>query len=122
MADDISIYIPAYNAEKTIKECIDSILAQTIKPKKILIINDNSNDKTMDILLSYGDKIEIINNKKNMGVGYGRNLAVNHLQTKYIASIDADVELTKNWTKILVSKSEENHVTLIGGKLYEKYI
>jgi len=122
MTDDISIYIPAYNAEKTIKECIDSILAQTIKPKKILIIDDNSNDKTMNILLSYGDKIEIINNKKNMGVSYGRNLAVNHLQTKYIASIDADVELSKRWIEILLSKLIQKKITLIGGRMHEKFI
>ena len=81
MTEDISIYIPAYNAEKTIKECIDSILIQTIKPKKILVINDNSIDKTMNLLLGYGDKIEIITNKKNMGVGFARNLAFNHFQS-----------------------------------------
>jgi glycosyltransferase involved in cell wall biosynthesis len=119
---DISFYIPAYNAEKTIQKCVDSILNQTISAKKILVINDCSTDNTKKILLSYGKKVEIIDNPKNLGVSYARNLATSHLKTKYVASIDADVELTKNWTKILVSKSEENHVTLIGGKLYEKYI
>ena len=122
MTEDISIYIPAYNAEKTIKECIDSILIQTIKPKKILVINDNSIDKTMNLLLSYGDKIEIITNKKNMGVAFARNLAFNHLQSKYIASIDADVELTSQWIEILINRLTQEKITLIGGRMYEKFI
>ena len=122
MTEDISIYIPAYNAEKTIKECIDSILIQTIKPKKILVINDNSIDKTMNLLLGYGDKIEIITNKKNMGVGFARNLAFNHLQSKYIASIDADVELSSQWIEILINKLTQEKITLIGGRMHEKFI
>ena len=57
-----------------------------------------------------------------MGVGYGRNLAVNHLQTKYIASIDADVELSKRWIEILLSKLIQKKITLIGGRMHEKFI
>tara|TARA_B100000780_G_C20998311_1_gene399382 strand:+ start:60 stop:908 length:849 start_codon:yes stop_codon:yes gene_type:complete len=119
---DISFYIPAYNAEKTIKKCIDSILGQTIKPKKILVINDCSTDSTKKILSSYGNKVETINNIKNLGVSYNRNLATRYLKSRYIASIDADVELNEDWTQILVNKSEEKEITLIGGKMYEKYI
>ncbi len=122
MSMDISFYIPAYNAEKTIKKCIDSILGQTIKPKKILVINDCSTDSTKKILSSYGNKVETINNIKNLGVSYNRNLATRYLKSRYIASIDADVELNEDWTQILVNKSEEKEITLIGGKMYEKYI
>ena len=119
---DISFYIPAYNAEKTIKKCIDSILSQTVSQKKILVINDCSTDSTKKILSSYGSKVETINNAKNLGVSYNRNLATRYLKTRYIASIDADVELNEDWTKILVTKSGEKGITLIGGKMYEKYI
>jgi glycosyltransferase involved in cell wall biosynthesis len=85
MTDDISIYIPVFNGEKTIIDCLKSIFKQTLKPKKILIINDNSTDNTKKILEKYLDKIEIINDAKNQGVSYSRNLAVNYLKTKYIA-------------------------------------
>ena len=47
---DISIYVPVYNGEKTIKSCINSILKQTLKPKNILVVDDCSNDKTLQIL------------------------------------------------------------------------
>ena len=97
MKEDIAIYIPVFNGETTIKKCLDSIFAQTYKPKKILVINDNSTDNTLKILQTYEDKIEIINNDTNKGVSYIRNLAVNRLDSRYIASIDADVVLSINW-------------------------
>ena len=74
---DISIYVPVYNGEKTIEKCVNSILNQTLKPKNILIINDCSNDSTLEILKGYGDKIKIYNNTKNKGVSFCRNLAIN---------------------------------------------
>ena len=119
---DISIYVPVYNGEKTIEKCVNSILNQTLKPKKILIINDCSNDNTLEILEKYGDKIKICSNSKNKGVSYCRNFAINDLGTRFIASIDADVELASSWLETLYSKMQKNNITLIGGRMFEKYI
>ena len=122
MNEEITIYVPVYNGEKTIKKCLDSIFDQTIKPTKILIINDNSDDGTLDILKSYKENIEIINNNPNKGVSFSRNIAVNHLNTKYIASIDADVVLSKDWLEKVFNSLKENNATLVGGRLYEKFV
>ena len=119
---EVSIYVPVYNGQNTIESCINSILSQTVKLNKILIINDNSTDKTAEILKKYSDKIEIINNEKNLGVSYIRNLATNYLKSKFIASIDADVELTNNWLEKLIDKATKENITLIGGKMYEKFL
>ena len=122
MNSKISVYVPAYNAEKTIEICINSILKQTIMPDKILIVNDCSTDKTVKILNTFGNKIQVIHNKNNLGLSHSMNIAKDHLKTRYIAKIDADVELTKNWIEILLKKIEQENVTLIGGKMYEKFI
>ena len=119
---DISIYVPVYNGEKTIEKCVNSILNQTLKPKNILIINDCSNDSTLEILKGYGDKIKIYNNSKNRGVSFCRNLAINKLETRFIASIDADVELDSSWLETLYFKMQKNKITLIGGRMFEKYV
>ena len=119
---EVSIYVPVYNGQNTIESCINSILSQTVKPNKILVVNDNSTDQTAEILKKYSDKIEIINNKKNLGVSYIRNLATNYLKSKFIASIDADVELTSNWLEKLIDKANKENATLIGGKMYEKFL
>lgn len=118
---DISIYVPVFNGEKTIKFCLDSIINQTLKPKKILVINDFSNDKTNEILENYKNKIEIINNTKNLGISLTRDIAVNFLKTKYIASVDADVEVDRDWLKNIFSSLESNNATWVCGKMYEKY-
>ncbi len=122
MTKEISIYVPVFNGEKTIKQCLDSIFNQTLIPNKILVINDNSTDNTKKILDDYSNDIEVINNKKNEGVSSSRLLAVNYLKTKYIASIDADVVLSKDWLSRVYHSLEKNSATLVGGKLYEKYV
>ena len=119
---DISIYVPVYNGEETIKRCLDSILSQTLKPKKILVINDSSNDKTKKILENYKNNIEIINNKKNLGICLTRDIAVNHLKSEYIASVDADVELDKDWLKNIFNALNNNNATWVCGKMYEKFL
>tara|TARA_B100000963_G_scaffold81507_1_gene69373 strand:- start:2466 stop:3329 length:864 start_codon:yes stop_codon:yes gene_type:complete len=119
---DISFYVPVYNGEKTIEKCVNSILKQTLKPSNILIINDCSTDKTLEILKGYGPKITIYNNSENQGVSFCRNLAINKLGTRFIASIDADVELDNNWLETLYSKMQKKKITLIGGRLFEKYV
>ena len=119
---DISIYVPVYNGEKTIERCIDSILEQSIKPRDILILNDCSNDNTLEILKNYEGLISVKSNVSNIGLSYSRNIAVNELKTRYIASIDADVELDKNWLEILYSSILKNDATLAGGRMYEKYV
>ena len=119
---EVSVYVPAFNAEKTIELCINSILTQTIKPRTILIINDCSTDRTAEILKSFGDKIKVIQNKTNLGLSHSMNIATDFLNTRYIAKIDADVELFPNWIEILLKKISQENVTLIGGKMYEKYL
>ena len=122
MTQEISIYVPVFNGEKTIKQCLDSIFNQTLIPNKILVINDNSTDNTKKILDDYGNDIEVINNEINEGLSHSRFLAVNYLKTKYIASIDADVVLSKDWLNRVYKSLEKNSATMVGGKLYEKYV
>ena len=119
---NISIYVPVYNGEKTIERCINSILEQSIKPSNILILNDSSTDNTLEILKKYEGLIRIKSNPSNLGLSYSRNIAVNELKTRYIASIDADVELNKYWLEILYSNILKNDATLAGGRMYEKYL
>ena len=121
MNSQISIYVPAFNAENTIKICINSILSQTLKPYEILVINDASTDNTQNILSEFGNKINIIKNPKNLGISQSMNIANNNLKTKFVGKIDADVELSPNWTELLMNKMLSEDVTLIGGKMYEKF-
>ena len=121
MRNHISLYIAAYNAEKTIEKSINSILQQTLKPKEIIIINDCSTDKTLKLLKKF-NQIKIINNKKNYGLARSRNIALKYSKYNFLASIDSDVVCKKNWLETLFNTMVKKNADLIGGKLIEKYI
>ena len=121
MSNNISLYIAAYNAEKTIEKSIKSILQQTLKPKEIIIINDCSTDKTLNLLKKFS-QIKIINNKKNYGLAKSRNIALKYSKYNFLASIDSDVVCKKNWLETLFNTMVKKKADLIGGKLIDKYI
>ena len=121
MNNYISLYIPAYNAEKTIEKSIKSILQQTLIPKEIIVINDCSTDKTLSLLKNF-NQVKIINNTKNYGLAKSRNIALECSKYDFLASIDSDVVCDENWLETLFNTMKEKQVDLVGGKLIDKYI
>jgi len=88
----VSVIMPVYNAEKFLKDSIESVLNQTWKDFEFIIINDGSTDKSLTIIESYAAKdrrIKIID-QKNYGVSVSRNNGIFSSKGKYIAFIDAD--------------------------------
>ena len=120
MTENVTIYIPTYNAEKTISFSIEALLKQTLVPNQIIVINDCSTDDTLKNIILYKDKIEIINNKINKGLGYCRNLGIKLAKNKLVASIDSDVVPEKNWLENLYNSLVRNNSIYCGGKLIEK--
>lgn len=87
----ISIVLPIYNAEYTIKETINSILLQDYDNFEILAIIDGATDKSREIVESKGDsRIKVIDNVVNKGLIYSLNIGFNVAKGKYIARMDAD--------------------------------
>jgi len=87
-----SIIIPAYNVERYISNCLDSILKQHFPDYELIVVNDESTDTTADILLNYQkehSQIKIIH-QKNSGPGAARNAGLRAAQGKYIWFIDSD--------------------------------
>ncbi len=117
----ITIYVAAFNAEKTIVECINSIKDQTIKFDEIIIIDDKSTDDTVEHLKKFND-IKLIQNSLNKGLGYNRNLAFRNSTNDIVASIDADVVLNNNWLEIMLKIINKNDHIICGGNMMEKYI
>ena len=122
MKKNISFYIPAYNAEKTIKESITSIQNQSILIDEIILVDDCSKDKTVEIVRSEFSNIKIIINKKNMGLGFNRNLAISEAKNDIVASIDSDVILDKYWTENLIPEIQKENVLMCGGKMDEQLL
>lgn len=102
MKHKFSLIIPAYNVEKYIKKCLDSVLNQTYNNYEIIIINDGSTDNTSKILESYksNKKIKIIN-QENKGLSNARNTGVSNAKGDYILFIDSDDFIEKELLEIL---------------------
>lgn len=86
----VSVVIPAFNSEKYIAECIDSVLLQTYQNFEIIIIDDGSTDNTVDIVSGYKNDLIKLFHQKNSGSAAARNHGVKQAAGIWIAFIDAD--------------------------------
>ena len=89
MSKRVSVIVPVYNGASTIRECIDSALAQEYEPKEVIVVDDGSTDSTPSILRSYGTQIKIIH-QENRGLSAARNVGVAASDGEYLALLDGD--------------------------------
>ena len=85
----VSVVIPVYNGERFVAEAVDSALAQDHPNKEILVIDDGSRDRSLDILARYGSAIRVIS-VSNGGPARARNLGMREARGDYIAFLDTD--------------------------------
>ena len=88
----ISVIIPVYNAEKYLRECLDSIVNQTLKSIEVICINDGSTDNSLNILNEYAQKDERIRiiNQDHQGAGAARNNGLEAAKGEYLYFMDSD--------------------------------
>ncbi|HIK38766.1 MAG: glycosyltransferase [Geminocystis sp.] len=89
----VSVVMPVYNGEKYLEEAVESILAQSLPDFELIIINDGSTDKSLEILESLYKKdsrIKLLNNVRNRGIVDCLNKGIKQARGKYIARMDAD--------------------------------
>ena len=89
----VTVITPAYNAEKFILGAIESVLLQGISKLEMIVVDDNSSDKTLEILHKASSKysfLKVFHNSKNMGPAFCRNLAIRNAKGEYLAFLDAD--------------------------------
>ncbi len=114
---EITIGIVTKNRSKLLSKCLDSILSQDVKPKSIIIIDNNSTDGTKKVYKKYLRLLPIkYFLEKKEGVGFCRNKVLNIAKTKYLVFIDDDVILEKNWSKSIAQSRllNKNTIALVG--------
>lgn len=118
----VSIVMPVFNSERYLKLAIDSILDQTYENIELLIVDDGSTDKSVQIIRSFNSsKIRFFQNEKNIGVSATRNKMINLSKGKYIALMDSDDISPKYRIEKQVNFLENNiQYGLIGGH-YERF-
>ncbi len=107
----VSIIVPAYNASLYIDRCINSIINQSIKDIEIIVVNDGSNDDTLDKLKKYNNIILI--DQKNSGISVSRNKALDLAKGEFILFIDSDDYIENDYIEKLLKIQKEKDYDIV---------
>jgi len=113
--EKVSIIVPVYNSEKYLNKCIDSIISQTYSNIEILIIDDGSNDQSVNICHEYKKKdnrIKIIK-EKHRGVSNARNVGLENASGDYILFVDSDDWIEKKLIEESISLYKESIADIV---------
>lgn len=114
--DLISIIMPAYNAEKTLAQAVNSALAQSYRHFELIIINDCSDDRTQEIaetLLTCDPRIRVLTNTENRGASKTRHRGAEQARGQWLAFLDSDDEWTADKLEKQVSLRKEKNARLV---------
>lgn len=109
----ISIIVPIYNVEKYLDKCLDSISRQSFKNIEIICVIDASPDNSLEICQrwkSHDNRIKIINEKINKGLGLTRNIGLNNAEGQYVAFVDSDDYIDVNMYNSLYTFAIEHNL------------
>lgn len=116
----VSVIIPVYNVENYLRECLDSVITQTLREIEIICVDDGSTDSSVEILKEYADndnRITILT-QQNSGSGKARNFGIKTAKGEFIAFMDSDDFYPTNKTLYnLYTVAKENNVSICGGSL-----
>ncbi len=134
---DLTLAICVYNKEEWIAETLDSVMSQTVHDFRLLIIDDASTDRSVDVIeayfCQYPRQYDLIKLESNRGIGYCRHLAERQATTRYLMFLDSDdvlcpTAIARMWTKLQSDKDlmavgchlayVDQNTSLIGGGLY----
>lgn len=88
---NVSVVIPVFNGEQTIKRALDSVFAQTFSDFEIIVVDDASSDRTIELVEQYdSDRLTIIRSVENRGAGAARNRGIAAARGRWVAFLDAD--------------------------------
>ena len=120
MSELVSVIIVNYNHKKYLESCINSVLKQDF-PHEIIIVDNCSSDGSIDFIKNKFSQIRVIENNQNLGYGPAINKAVRYANGKYIAILNPDTIVERDWLRELIKplKNNENLITTSKILLYD---
>ena len=111
----ISVIVPAYNAEKTIKDCLNGLLRQNYPKNKyeVIVVDDGSTDDTRKILKSFR-RVKLVE-QEHKGPAAARNLGVKHAKGNIVLFTDSDCVPDKNWIKHMIEPFKDKTIVGVSG-------
>ena len=111
MQIEFTVIIPVFNAAAHLRECLDSVLAQSVAEWECICVNDGSSDESEGILVYYAradSRFRVINMKKNGGVSVARNAGLDAAKGEYVGFVDADDILSVHWLEAVRDSATTN--------------
>jgi glycosyltransferase involved in cell wall biosynthesis len=119
-APKVTVMMMVYNAERYLRQAIDSVLGQTFTDFELLILDDASTDRCLEIIESYSDlRIRIIRNESNRGVAYSRSKVLPLARGEYVAVLDADDIALPERLQVQVSYLDSHPDICLVGSAYQ---
>jgi|SRR3989338_1379299 len=111
----ISVVIPARNEEHFIGTCLKSLMNQEVMPDEIIVVNNNSTDKTSEVLKEYPVKVVM---SHEPGIAKTRTRGFNEAKSDIIARTDADSQIPRDWIKKIKNHFEHESIDAVFGPIY----
>ncbi|MEM0231354.1 MAG: glycosyltransferase [Nitrososphaeria archaeon] len=117
----VSLYIPVLNQEKYLKRCLKGVLSQDYPISEIIIVDNGSTDSSIKIVNHFRriDKRIKVVREKERGLANARNAALKAAKSTFIAAVDADCFLEKDWLSRIMANFSDRKIVGVGGKLVE---
>jgi GT2 family glycosyltransferase len=117
-SDFVSVTIVTYNSGRFIKRCLESVLAQRYQHKQIVVIDNASDDGTVDILEQFEDRCQVVYNSENRGFAAAQNQAIAISSGEWVMTLNPDVLLLPNFIQSLVDAGNiDRKIGTVCGKL-----
>lgn len=124
MNPKISVIIPNWNGIGIIEDCLNSLLEQTFKDFETIVVDNNSQDDSVKYIKNKFPEVKVIKLEKNFGFAKAINVGVRASKAKYVAFLNNDTYVDKNWLKFLYQAAQKNSarsVASVGPKLLNFY-
>lgn len=111
----VSVIIPVYNVEHYLRECLDSVLNQSLKEIEVIVINDGSTDRSLGIIMEYQSRFEhfIYINQVNKGLSASRNVGLRLATGEYIYFLDSDDYLTTDALETCYQEAKQDDLDIL---------
>ena len=116
----VSVIVPVYNSEIYLRDCLESLLNQTLTELEIILVDDASTDKSFEIIVEYKSKypkIKIFKSEQNKGQGASRNIGMSLATGEYIGFLDSDDYVAPTMYENLYNSAKENNANIATTRL-----
>lgn len=111
----ISVIVPVHNGEKTLRKCVDSILRSTVADIEIILVENGSTDRTLEICQEYSNRHQNVRTivADVTGLSHARNLGIDAAEGEWIAFVDADDYISPVMYEQFLQKAREDQDDLV---------